>query len=103
MAEAARLFSQYLAHNPWSSEALYLCAVCELKVGRLAEALAHLAAIPDDYAHKANSLLLQAMALNKLGTTGQIKATLRRVCSWLISVSAGTSILRRPSASGGSC
>jgi hypothetical protein len=35
LMEAVQLFQQYLALNPRSNEALYLCGVCELKLGRI--------------------------------------------------------------------
>lgn len=35
LAEAVQLFQQYLGVNPRCNEALYLCGVCELKLGRI--------------------------------------------------------------------
>lgn len=35
LPEAVQLFQQYLALNPRSNEALYLCGVCELKLGKI--------------------------------------------------------------------
>lgn len=74
-----RLFSQYIALNPKHWEALYLCAVCELKIGEYQSALEHLSVLPEDYVQGANALLLSAMALNKLGTRGLIKGGQLRV------------------------
>ncbi len=66
--QAIALFQQYLAFSPRCNEALYLCGVCELKVGNPERALALLGIVSDSYPGKPNAMLLEAMALNKLST-----------------------------------
>ena len=68
LARAVDLFRQYIAVNTRHNEALYLCAVSELKLGQAENALTHLVAISEEYQSKPNAILLSAMALNKLGT-----------------------------------
>jgi tetratricopeptide (TPR) repeat protein len=101
--DAIALFDQYLALHPKHSEALYLCAVSLLHVGRAEQAIDRLSAISDEYENKANALLLAAMAYNKLGTSFLIEATSAR--AWRLSMSAFASMRcsRRPCALGGSC
>lgn len=68
LPEAISLFQQYLTTNSHCSEALYLCGVCLLRVGQPEEALTHLRVVSDSYPGKPNAMLLEAMALNKLGS-----------------------------------
>jgi tetratricopeptide (TPR) repeat protein len=99
LREAVRLFQQFLGLSPKHNEALYLCAVSELKLGQAEHALAHLTPISHESPNKPNAMLLSAMALNKLGTSSPSQAGRCRVWNSSTSASTATRASRRPSAS----
>lgn len=100
LARAVDLFSQYIAVNPRHNQALYLCAVSELKLNQAENALTHLVCISEEYQSKPNAILLSAMALNKLGTYKGRQVKSIRVCKWSMTVSENIRASRRQSVSG---
>jgi hypothetical protein len=66
-----------------------------LKIGEYQHAITHLIAITDDFNQKANSILLHAMALNKLGTIIATKERQPKVSRSSTNAFADTKILRK--------
>ena len=64
---AIQLFEQYLYLYPKSNQALYLCGVACLQINRSEEAISRLKLVTQEFQNHANSVLLTAMAINRLG------------------------------------